>query len=237
MNLGKAFAAALHPTNWRVLAHGVVPSIEHARPLAAIAPGTVIDVGANKGQFASFAAARWPGARIIAFEPLDEPAARFRRVVGSRATLLRCALGAVAERREIHIASRADSSSLLPLADLQKTVFAMDEVGVRTIDVRRLEDAIPADVPTPILLKIDVQGFEYEVLEGLGTLADRIAWIYVESSFRELYTGQKLYPAIAALLDRLGFVETGRFNAHSENGTVLQADVLFTRRDDREHAR
>lgn len=41
---------------------------------------TVVDIGANRGQF-SLAVRRWaPGAKVFAFEPLSKPAARFRRV-------------------------------------------------------------------------------------------------------------------------------------------------------------
>ena len=63
MNFAKAFRAALQPAYWPALARAVVPTIEHGPALASVEPATVIDVGANKGQFSRFVASRWPNAR------------------------------------------------------------------------------------------------------------------------------------------------------------------------------
>jgi FkbM family methyltransferase len=230
MNLGKAFRAALHPAYWPAMARVVVPTIEHAPALASVEPATVIDVGANKGQFSSFAASRWPKARILAFEPLPRPAARYRRVLGDRATLFDCALGAEAARLEMHVASRDDSSSLLSLGERQKSVFHMDEVATLSVDVQRLDKVLEGLVVAPALLKIDVQGYEYEVIQGLGDLAPEIEWIYVETSFVELYTGQRLHNEVAALLGELGYELMLEHNATIDKGQKVQADVLFRRR-------
>jgi len=230
VNFGKAFRAALHPPYWRAIAHAVVPTTEHAPALASIEPATVIDVGANKGQFSSFAASRWPKARILAFEPLPRPAGRYRRVLGDRATLFTCALGAAEARLEMHVASREDSSSLLSLGDRQKSVFHMDEVATVPVDVRRLDSVLDGLVTAPALLKVDVQGYEYEVLEGLGNLIGYIEWIFVETSFVELYAGQHLHDDVAALLAELGYELTLEHNATLDGGQKVQADILFRKR-------
>jgi FkbM family methyltransferase len=230
VNLGKAFRAALHPEYWPAMARVVVPTIEHAPALASVEPATVIDVGANKGQFSSFAASRWPHAAILAFEPLPRPAARYRRVLGERATLFNCALGAEEARLEMHVASRDDSSSLLSLGERQKTVFHMDEVATLSVDVKRLDKVLDGRVAAPALLKIDVQGYEYEVLQGIGELTRQIEWIYVETSFVELYTGQRLHDEVAALLEGLGYELTLEHNATMDKGQKVQADVLFRKR-------
>jgi len=232
VNFAKALRSALRPGWWPALARGVVPTIEHGPALAGIEPRAVIDVGANKGQFSSFAAARWPAAEIHAFEPLPGPAAKYRAVLGSRARLHDCALGSAAGVVEMHVASRADSSSLLALGDEQKAIFGMDEVGTLAVAVRRLDEIFaPGTLPAPALLKIDVQGFEYEVIEGIGALADAIEWVFVETSFVELYRGQRLHEEVADLLSRLGYDLAIEHNpTHDERGRKVQADVLFARR-------
>jgi FkbM family methyltransferase len=229
MNLAKALRAALHPQYWPALAHAVVPTIEHAPALASVEPTTVIDVGANKGQFSSFAAARWPNARIIAFEPLPRPAERYRRLLGRRATLHACALGSAPGRLDMHVASRDDSSSLLSLGDRQKSLFRMDEVAVVPVEVHRLDEILAGVVTAPALLKIDVQGYEFEVLQGLGSLAQAIEWIYVEASFVELYRGQRLHHEVASLLAELGYTEQLQCNVAMDRGQKVQADILFHR--------
>jgi FkbM family methyltransferase len=227
VNFGKAFRAATHPAYWPTLARVVVPTIEHAPALRGIEPATVIDVGANKGQFSSFARVRWPKARIIAFEPLPKAAARYRKVIGGGARLFTCALGAEEGRMEMHVASRDDSSSLLALGNEQKSIFHMDQVATLPVEVRRLDEVLGDLVEAPALLKIDVQGFEYEVLSGMGQLANSVEWIYVETSFVELYTGQKLHDEVAALLSQLGYAQCIEHNVTMDGDRKVQADFLF----------
>lgn len=228
MRVVKAARAALNPGHWPALARLVVPTIEHGAAFVGIEPATVLDVGANKGQFAAFAASRWPGARIVSFEPLEEPARIYRGHMGDRATLLQCALGEKAAQLEIHLASRTDSSSLLPLGERQKTYFGMSEVGIRSVPVHRLDEVLGGEeLPAPILLKVDVQGFEYQVIRGLGHLSRKIGWIFIEVSFVELYEGQKMFPDIEAELIGMGYRLVGFFNEEHRGGQRIQADALF----------
>lgn len=230
MNLAKALRAATRPAYWPTLVQIVVPTIEHAPALRGIDPATVIDVGANKGQFSSFARVQWPEARILAFEPLPRPAARYRKLLGARAELFTCALGGEDQRMEMHVASRADSSSLLALGDLQKSIYHMDQVDTIPVEVRRLDRVLAGLVVAPALLKIDVQGFEFEVLRGVGDLVNVIDWIYVETSFVELYSGQRLHHEVADLLIQLGYQQTVEHNVTMHSDRKVQADFLFTKR-------
>jgi len=229
VNFAKALSAATHPVNWWAMAHGVVPTIEHGPALAGIEPVTVIDVGANKGQFSSFARARWPQAKLFAFEPMPAAARRYRGILGRRSRLFGCALGAEDGKLDLHVASRADSSSLLSLGEEQKAIFEMREVGTMPVEVRRLDDVLRGLVDPPALLKIDVQGYEYEVLRGLGSLAASVEWIYVETSFVELYKGQRLHDDVCALLAELGYGQVLEHNLVTDGERRIQADILFRR--------
>jgi FkbM family methyltransferase len=232
MKLGKALTAALYPRYWKALSAAVVPTIEHGPGLAGVSPATVIDVGANKGQFTAFARARWPRARFFAFEPLPGPSRRFRAIFGDRVPLYNLALGREDATLEIHIASREDSSSLLPIGRLQVEEFHTAEVATLSVPVRRLDGVLgDGSVVAPALLKIDVQGFEHEVLEGCTGIADLIEWIYVEASFVELYQGQKLYGEVERLLASMGYDPVREHNVQlGKSGSKIQADILFARR-------
>ena len=187
----------------------------------------VIDVGANKGQFAYFAAMRWPHARIYSFEPLAGP----RNLLGDRVTVFDCAIGDTDGEAVLHVASREDSSSLLPLGSKQKSLFDMDEVGTVTVPVRRL-DGVFDEIERPSLLKIDVQGFEYEVLLGAAGILSRIDRIYVEVSSVELYKGQHRADRIEAHLADHGFRLVGRYNGYRDPlGTLVQEDALYMQTD------
>lgn len=107
----------------------------------------------------------------------------------------------------------------------------MEEIGTISVPIERLDTVLsPADIIGPALLKIDVQGFEYEVLGGITNLISQIRWIYVEASYIELYQGQKLYPDVLNLLTDLGYRQVSRSNVErDEDGHDIQADILFER--------
>lgn len=227
--IAKLTRIAITPSLWRAACHGVAATVEHDAALEDYSFATVIDAGANKGQFAVYALFRWPRARVISFEPLPEPRAKLARVTGGRAEIHDCALGAEAGEACMHIASRADSSSLLALGKRQKTIFKMEEVAELTVPVRRLDGCVGSDLTRPSLLKIDVQGYELEVLKGASGLLHAIDAVYVEVSWTELYQGQAMHDEVDALLAGAGFKSAGTFNEHLHDGEPIQADILYLR--------
>jgi len=100
----------------RGLRHGVAATVEHRQALGGLDVATVVDIGANKGQFALFATAVFPTANIYSFEPLEEAAVRFREVFGEDVTLFETAIGPREKETAIYVSQRVDSSSLLPIA-------------------------------------------------------------------------------------------------------------------------
>jgi len=212
------------------LRHRVLAGVEHrsvlSRPLA-----TIVDIGANRGQFA-LAARHWaPRARVMSFEPLPGPAAAFRRLFASDAqvTLHSSAIGPAAETRTMHISARDDSSSLLPIAAQSKFFPGTAEIATTAVPIAPLTNYLqPTDIVPPALLKLDVQGFEYDALLGCLSLLPRFQWIYCECSFVELYAGQRLAPDVIALLAEHGFDLAGIYNpSYDAAGHCIQSDLLF----------
>jgi FkbM family methyltransferase len=217
------------PACWGALPHGVAATMEHDAALGSDSFATVIDVGANKGQFAVYARIRWPNARLICFEPLPEPRAKLARVTRGQAEIHHCALGAEPGEGRMHLATRTDSSSLLALGDRQKTIFGMDESGELSVPIQRLDACLTPPLLRPILLKIDVQGFELEVLKGAAHLLPHLDAVYVEASYVELYEGQALHQDVERFLIEAGFLMKGRYNIHVHHNEPVQADLLFRR--------
>ena len=115
--------------------HRVLAGAEH-RQILSPNLATVIDIGANRGQF-SLAVRRWaPGARVLAFERLAGAAGRFREVFrgDSRVTLHRAAIGPEAGEATIHVSAADDSSSLLAISEKQERLFpSTGEIRTETI--------------------------------------------------------------------------------------------------------
>ena len=217
----------------RALRFGVAAAIEHERLLSRLSCNTVVDIGANRGQFALVARRVFPLARIISFEPLKGPAQQYRQVFArdARVSLHEHALGSEAGAHVMHIASRDDSSSLLPITDVQTDLYP-DTVESRTesVPVERLDDVLSVDeIVRPSLLKLDIQGYELEALKGAEQLLLHFDYVYSECAFCELYAGQALADSVIAFLAARGFQLRGVYNAgYSREGFAVQADILFS---------
>lgn len=217
-----------------LLQHRVLAGAEH-RSVLACGLNTVVDIGANKGQF-SLAARRWaPHARVMAFEPLEGPAQIFRRVFAydGKVVLHQAAIGPSAATQAMHVSAREDSSSLLPISAAQTQMFpGTEEVASAMVRVAPLDTFVRAEeLAGPALLKLDVQGYEYDALLGCESLLHCFDRVYCECSFVEFYAGQKLAGEVADWLAVRGFRPEGHFNATLDrHGRVVQADFLFARK-------
>lgn len=231
--LKKALYSAVRPRLWKALAAGVAPTIEHIDALSLTPFRTIVDVGANRGQFVLFCREHHPQAMVHAFEPLKVPADIFERLFAGdpQVKLRRTAIGSSSGQASIHITNRDGSSSLLTPGILQERIFGAHAVSTATIPVARLDECIgPADLVAPALLKIDVQGAELGVLKGAAALLPLFDAVFVECSFIELYEGQTTACDVIRELDHAGFRIRGVFNQHvdARHGPV-QADFLFHR--------
>jgi FkbM family methyltransferase len=230
----KAARIFSHGSYRRALRRGAAAGVEHEAILKVLTPDTVVDIGANRGQFALAVRRCVPDAGIISFEPLEGPAAVFRKVfAGDTRTMLHpVAVAPENGSRTMHISGRDDSSSLLPITELQNQLFpGTAETTTHVITSAPLDKHVAAaDLRGRALLKIDVQGFEMSVLQGCESLLPSFSHIYAECSFVELYAGQAFAADIIAWLSARRFALTGVFNvAYDFRGAAIQADFLFAR--------
>jgi FkbM family methyltransferase len=211
--------------------HGVFAGAEHRKVLTSQLK-FVVDIGANKGQFA-LACRKWaPNAKVISFEPLPSPYKIYSSlfVADHNVIIHNVAIGNYSATTKIHISAREDSSSLFPIGQEQTRNYpGTDEVGTIDVRIATLNSFINSkDIHNPAMLKIDVQGYEMNVLLGCEDLLPRFEFIYCECSFIELYTGQTLALDIIDWLRRRGFIMKGLRNiSYTRSRDPLQADLLF----------
>lgn len=216
----------------RAMWQGVAAAVEHQEILCELRCATVVDIGANRGQFALVSQECCPSAKIFSFEPLDEPATKFDRLFkdSQRIKLFRVAIGPQAGNTPMYLSRSDDSSSLLPITDLQNEIFPGTGLKeMRSVAVARLDELIHEDdLHSPALLKIDVQGFELEVLHGSESLLGDMQYIYVECSFMELYEGQASADDVVKFLHGRNFALKGVHNlVYDKAGRAVQGDFLF----------
>jgi FkbM family methyltransferase len=198
-----------------------------------IRPRSVLDVGANAGQFTVAAAKLLAPQTIHSFEPLSSSyqalLANTARLQG--VTTHQIALGSVDGQADITVNRFPHSSSLLPLGARHAQAFpeAMEQRTER-VEVRRLDSVVAAsELARPCLLKLDVQGFEKEVLKGARESLRSVDYVIAELSFRELYVGEPLFDDMCAFLKDNGFsfLRPLDFLRDPRNGEILQMDALF----------
>ncbi|MCU0334651.1 MAG: FkbM family methyltransferase [Chitinophagaceae bacterium] len=204
--------------------------------LASIAPvqfETVIDVGANEGQFAKLARAVYPSAKIIAFEPIPKCYQQLLHHFGSDENFIgfNVALGSESRERSFLVTDYSATSSFLRLATQHKHEFLeTGNASTITVSEKQFEELYePDQIKSPCLLKIDVQGYELEVLRNNEGLLKNVHTILVETSFVEVYEGQSLFADVFLFLHERGFVFKGNFEQLRGLGTsqIMQADAIF----------
>ncbi len=206
-----------------------MPALENGRVLQDIKVGSLLDVGANRGQFSLMVRHHFPDAPIHAFEPLEPEGKLLQSVVTDPLTYYPVALGANAGEATFHVTSRRDSSSLLMPGSVQQAASGVTLTTSINVRVARLADIVDlATLPRPILMKIDVQGGELDVLKGAADKLQLIDSIYTEVSFVPLYERQPLASDITSFLHERGFALRGVYNHFFAEGIgPTQADFLY----------
>ncbi len=199
---------------------------------------TVLDVGANTGQYAiSLRDAGFKG-RIVSFEPTSEAHSQLCRVARNDSLWTvaeRMAIGDWDGQTQIHVANNSVSSSLLPmLASHRAAAPESGFVATEAVPIARLDSIAPRFLKNDksIFIKIDVQGFEKKVLEGAPKLLERTVGLQLELSLAPLYEGETLFQPMVEYLRAIDFELWGLSPGFVDkrNGRLLQVDAVFFQR-------
>jgi FkbM family methyltransferase len=163
-------------------------------------PKLCIDVGANKGLY-SKNLLEWTGADVIAFEPLRGPYTtlnKLKDLYGNRLHAYNFGIGAKDESLDLYYSEEATE-----LASFSPEVNGVDYVGkhnvnkiqVEVITLDRFYESFLKERYNKLdLLKIDTEGFEYEVILGAKTLIDKLKpnFIQIEFNWHQLFRNKTL---------------------------------------------
>jgi len=196
---------------------------------------TILDAGANVGQFTLAAARAYPEARVLAFEPVPQAAAilRQRSSGNPRVEVHECALGRESGDLTLFQNEYSHVSSALPIhPNNRHPNYDPTKVQAVQVKVARLDDRVSADdLIEPALLKLDVQGYEREVLAGAHGILSRIEYLVVEAAFVELYDGQPTFEDLHRLLTDGGYDLVAPVGVQEgSEGVVIEMDGLYRRR-------
>lgn len=197
----------------------------------------VLDVGANEGQFIRTSLALMPRVPIYAFEPNPSAIQTLQNCDWGAeiVTLFPIALGSQQETLTLNVSKFSPASSLLQNSNQLTSEFpeTVPETTVN-VDVKRL-DAVIQTLGTPaanFLLKIDVQGFELEVLKGAVGVFDQILVIVCEVNLALLYEQQCTLESILAFLQNYHYqlIDIGQPVRSRTSEEALYVDLAFIRK-------
>jgi len=224
-----AFAAMLTWKKFSLAAYKLLRRAESS----GVNPRTVVDVGANIGQFSVAASRIFPQASIYPFEPDPEAAEKLKKnLPKTHLNNLRVlALGDFCGNTTFNINTDSQVNSILALGASRKEAFPSSTVRDKiTVAIATLDSIFEnVDLTSPILVKIDVQGFEDKVLLGGASFLKTVHWIIVEVSFTSLYVGEAGFTDIIDLLKENGFSFVRPLNVHysPKTGEIIEMDALF----------
>jgi FkbM family methyltransferase len=199
----------------------------------------VIDVGANRGQYAQRLSRAGYQGRIVSFEPVPAEHALLQRAAQNDPEWFvhQLALGSADGTLDMHVVP-GTLSSLLPSTEFGRRRFPkLHETHQESVPVRRLDDLLDqalAGLPDPRpFLKMDTQGFDVEVFRGLGERAREFVGLQSEVALMQLYEGMPRLAEALAVYEAAGFEISGMYPVNRENrtGRVLEFDCLMVRAD------
>jgi FkbM family methyltransferase len=197
----------------------------------------LVDVGANDGLFIAAVHSLVELQSVFAFEPLAACHAPLERALsGVRChQLFRAAVGAIPGELELNCTRNSKMSSVLkPRSEIAKAYQVSDfqVVGRAKVPLVTLDATLPDDLPID-LLKVDVQGFEREVLAGASRTLHRTRSVLLEVNYRQHYEGGAGFEEMLALLHSSGFRVFGISAPYcSRELGPLWADAMFVRLDE-----
>lgn len=200
---------------------------------------TVIDVGANTGQFARIISGFFPNAKLYCFEPLPQPFRELTEWANTRKGMVvpfNLAIGEKEGDVEMFFhESHTPSSSLLATTKLNEQYYPFTKeqkrICVRQTTLDAVLDEVQAELSSEILIKLDVQGYEDRVIAGGDEIFAKATACILEVCLDSLYEGQAGFLKLLTMLDALGYRYVGNLDqTYGEDGHCIFLDAVFLRR-------
>ena len=189
----------------------------------------LLDGGANEGQWASRVRRDGYQGRIISVEPGSKAFSKLE--ASSRGDesweVLKLALGSNDGISKLYLSSNDGMSSSLKqpsrhLIDFPTVSFAgSEEVSVTTLET------LLTDLDENVLVKLDIQGFELEALEGIGKALQKVVAIEIEMTLLPMYQGEASVGRTLVAIENMGFeLFTISEFGKGKHGQVSYFDVI-----------
>jgi FkbM family methyltransferase len=206
--------------------------------LSGIRVNSVCDIGAHHGEISLKFAELFPSAKIYSFEPYSQSFQILRQKGEKNSNIIpiNCAISSSIGEQKLYVNAQDSTNALSPTDEMgkkyqswQTETLSTEIVQVLTLDSWGKEKLIPEIE----LLKLDVQGFELNALQGAQDyLKSSVRLIYTEIEFVKIYKENCLYFELENFLREYNFELFQLYNLTSgDDGQLITGDAIFIRRD------
>jgi FkbM family methyltransferase len=194
---------------------------------AGFTPASIIDIGAYHGDWSRMVRRIYPNTPIFMLEANPEMESHIAKAaveVGN------------AKYRVALLGPKPDPSVLFHVMETGSSVFADKSLMPRSatrLSMTTLDEVLSkaGDLAAPHFLKLDVQGYELEVLRGAERVLAKTEVALLEVSLIEFNEGAPLFAEVVAFMAARGLVtyDLSGFSRRESDRALFQVDLLFAR--------
>lgn len=180
----------------------------------------VVDIGANTGEFINSSLSCFKGANIIAFEPtpnsFDDIFETYKN--NDKVKLFQVGLGEESKEEILFVSEYSPSNSIKSKqADSKELKIKINKLDSYVNQITNHKN---------IFIKIDVEGYEMEVLKGGQEFLSKSKYLYIETRTTDVIGCS--FEEIHAHMNKLGWKFLGAYDSSfDENGKLIYFDSLF----------
>lgn len=208
--------------------------------IRSLSVNTIIDIGANTGQFARFVSSIFPEAQLICFEPLPEQFKQLEawadKIDNKRPLVFNIAIGDKKGEGKIYLhTDHSPSSSILPatkfLGEAYPNTRAKKQIPIQINTLDNIMSELADKTQPDIFIKIDVQGYEDRVIRGGEKILDKASALMIEVSLDLFYHDQTNFSELLQLLAKKKFHYAGNLEqSYTSEGYVSYFDAVFIKK-------
>jgi FkbM family methyltransferase len=191
-------------------------------------PDRIFDVGAYSGEFSKLCRRQWPLAKLICFEVLPHRVQELRRWCeqDGKAVVIESLLG-------------AEAKNAVPFHEMETASSVFEEhiaqvAPVRFYPMQTIDEIVAStEFEAPNFLKLDVQGYELEVLKGAQRTLSQVSVVLAEVNLIDIHKGAPLLDELLLFMRDKGFVtyDICGLARRPLDKALWQADFIFVPRD------